>query len=123
MRKLKILGVVLLVAVFIMLILPYLTGGFEWSISDLITLYGLAAVGVLVFLTSNPTPQQNRSMRKVSELGDLKTITSIACYGCEYTEQREFERGDYVGKALGECPKCNGQRYVKSIYAIEEKKK
>jgi predicted nucleic-acid-binding Zn-ribbon protein len=123
LRKLKILGVVLLVAVFIMLILPYLMGGFEWSISDLITLYGLAAVGVLVFLTSNPTPQQNRSMRKVSELGDLKTITSIACYGCEYTEQREFERGDYVGKALGECPKCNGQRYVKSIYAIEEKKK
>jgi hypothetical protein len=123
LRKLKILGVVLLVAVFIMLILPYLTGGFEWSISDLITLYGLAAVGVLVFLTSNPTPQQNKSMRKASELGDLKTITSIACYGCEYTEQREFERGDYVGKTLGECPKCKGQRYVKSIYAIEEKKK
>lgn len=123
MRKLKIFAFVLLVAVFIILILPYLMGGFEWSISDLITLYGLAAVGVLVFLTSNPKPQQNKSMRKISEPGDLKTITSIACYSCEHTEQREFERGDYVGKALGECPKCKGQQYVKSIYAIEEKRK
>jgi hypothetical protein len=123
LRKLRILAFALLAAVFIMLILPYLVGGFEWSIPDLITLYGLAVVGLLVFLTSNPTSQQNKSMRKVSELGDMKTITSIGCYSCEYTEQREFERGDYVGKALDKCPKCKGQRYIKSIYAIEEKRK
>ncbi len=123
MRKLRILAVALLAIVFIVLTLPYLIDGLEWSIPDLITLYGLAALGFLVLLTSNPTTQQNKSMRKVSELGDTKTITSIACYGCQYIEQREFERGDYVGKALGKCTKCNGQQYVKSIYAIEEKRR
>jgi hypothetical protein len=95
----------------------------QWSVPDLITLYGLGAVALLLLVGSGPTQAQGKSVKKGIELGATKTITSIACYSCEFAEEREFEKGDFIGKSLGKCPKCKGQRYIKSIYSIEEKRR
>jgi predicted nucleic-acid-binding Zn-ribbon protein len=62
-------------------------------------------------------------MNKQAKPGETKTITTIACYNCKFVEEREFEKGDFIGKTLGKCPKCRGQRYIKSIYEVEEKRK
>lgn len=49
-------------------------------------------------------------------------ITVIACKSCGQTEERAFEKGDYIFKDMGQCKKCSGSSYIKSIYAITPKK-
>jgi hypothetical protein len=123
LRKTRILAFVLFAVVSVLLILPYLVGISQWETADLITLYGLGAVALILLVGSGPNQQRGKSMNKGTELGEVKTITSIACYSCKFVEEREFEKGDFIGKSLDKCPKCKGQRYIKSIYAIEEKRK
>jgi hypothetical protein len=107
----------------VLLILPYLVLEIQYSISDYITLYGLLAVALLLLFGTGPTQQQGKPVNRETKLGETKTITSIACYNCKFIEEREFEKGDFIGKTLGKCPKCKGQRYIKIIYDIEEKRK
>jgi predicted nucleic-acid-binding Zn-ribbon protein len=123
LRKTRILAFVLFGLVAILLILPYLIAEIQWSAPDLATLYGLATLAIVLLAVSGPTQQQGKPPNKESKTGETKTVTSIACYNCKFSEEREFERGDYIGKTLGKCPKCKGQRYIKSIYEIQEKRK
>ena len=46
-----------------------------------------------------------------------KILTKIACVSGNYSEVREFREGDYVGKEVGKCPKCEGRMLVSMIYA------
>ena len=46
-------------------------------------------------------------------------ITQLRCENCNHTERREFKEGDYVGKEIGECPKCGGKLLVDAIYLEE----
>jgi predicted nucleic-acid-binding Zn-ribbon protein len=123
LKKTRILAFGIFVIVAVLLVLPYLVAAVQYSVSDLITLYGLLAVALVLLAGSGPSQQQGRPVNKGTKLVETKTITSIACYNCKFVEEREFERGDFIGKALGKCPKCKGQRYIKSIYDIEEKRK
>lgn len=123
MRKTRILAFALFAVVSVLLILPYVIEMSQWQTADLITLYGLGAVALILLVESGPNQQRGKPTNKGTELGEVKTITSIACYSCKFSEEREFEKGDFVGKSLGDCPKCRGQRYIKSIYAIEEKRR
>ncbi|MHA1410195.1 MAG: hypothetical protein ACTSQY_07825 [Candidatus Odinarchaeia archaeon] len=52
----------------------------------------------------------------------VNTVTVIKCYSCDYTEIRDFKKGDYIFKELGECPKCSGVKYIKTIYTISPEK-
>nr|MDO8132585.1 hypothetical protein [Candidatus Njordarchaeum guaymaensis] len=56
---------------------------------------------------------------------EVEMVASIACYGrgCEHVYGRLFQRGDYVRKIVGRCPRCGGELYVRAIYAVEEKRK
>ena len=123
MRKTRIFAFVLFGVVAVLLILPYLPAEIQWSEPDWATLYGLGAVAIVILAVSGPTQQQGKPQNKEGKTGESKTVTSIACYNCKFSEEREFERGDYIGKTLGKCPKCKGQRYIKSIYEIQEKRK
>ena len=46
-----------------------------------------------------------------------RTITVIRCTGCDFQERREFRRGDYVGKRVGKCTRCNGDLLIELIYS------
>jgi len=48
----------------------------------------------------------------------FRTVTVAKCSKCDYTEVRDFQRGDYIYKVLGKCKECSGDVYVKTIYAI-----
>jgi hypothetical protein len=55
----------------------------------------------------------------------VNTVSVIKCHKCEYTEIRDFQKGDYIFKELDECKDCNNVKYIKTIYTIvpEEEKK
>lgn len=46
-------------------------------------------------------------------------VTQLKCDSCDHSERREFREGDYVGKEVGECPKCGGKLLVDAIYLEE----
>jgi hypothetical protein len=51
-------------------------------------------------------------------------MTTITCQKCGFKNQRVFERGDYVFKDAGPCPKCNNNLLVSAIYReVKEKPK
>ena len=55
---------------------------------------------------------------------DLKVLTMIRCTKCNYMSVRDFEKGDYILKEAGTCPKCDGTLLIHSIFreTKEEKK-
>ena len=46
-----------------------------------------------------------------------RTITVVRCANCNFQERREFKRGDYVGKKVGKCVKCDGELFIELIYS------
>ncbi|MEM1582145.1 MAG: hypothetical protein QXK89_06515 [Candidatus Bathyarchaeia archaeon] len=64
--------------------------------------------------------------RKPLSLGfeAIKVTTVIKCTKCNYENAREFEKGDYVLKEVGSCPKCNGALLIHSIFReVKEKER
>jgi len=60
-----------------------------------------------------------RSRRVESTPSTYRIIAEIACSTSgDYSTEREFIDGDYVGKEVGTCPKCSGKLVVNRIYAI-----
>ncbi len=47
-----------------------------------------------------------------------KIITKISCMRDDYSEERDFKKGDYVGLVVGKCPKCEGNLLITAIYLI-----
>lgn len=45
-----------------------------------------------------------------------RITTMIRCMNCDYVTAREFERGDYILKEIGACPKCGGNLIIHSIF-------
>ncbi len=79
-----------------------------WWFMSLLALIFLAAASLTPLLTP----------RKKEE--KWKSITRVKCMSCGYTEERDFTKGDYVGKIVGKCPKCGGQLVVDAIFRRKE---
>ena len=49
--------------------------------------------------------------------------TRLECLNCGYRVEREYRRGDYIGKVEGKCPKCGSPLVVTAVYEerVEEK--
>lgn len=76
-----------------------------------------------VFFSTYMVLQTRKRVMKVSlELPPV--MTTIMCQKCGFKNQRVFERGDYVFKDAGPCPKCNNTLLVSAIYReVKEKPK
>ena len=48
--------------------------------------------------------------------------TAIECPKCDYENTREFKRGDFIFKRVEQCPKCNEDTIISSIYRKPEEK-
>ncbi|MEM1645050.1 MAG: hypothetical protein QXL96_04130 [Ignisphaera sp.] len=46
-----------------------------------------------------------------------KYISTIKCITGDHITDREFQEGDFVGKVIGECPKCGNKLIIDAIYA------
>jgi hypothetical protein len=50
--------------------------------------------------------------------------TTVECKKCGFKSIREFQRGDYVFKEIGQCQKCNEKMLITAIYReVKEKGK
>ena len=85
------------------------------EIQSILTILMLALTLTLIYYVMVKT-----SVRKKEEKFVTKTI--VKCFSCDNVEEREFRKGDYIGKIVGECPKCRGTMYIYAIFStkIEE---
>ncbi|MFX1486252.1 MAG: hypothetical protein ACFFBS_04060 [Promethearchaeota archaeon] len=51
-----------------------------------------------------------------------QTLSIIKCRTCDFTEIRDFERGDYIFKEVGDCKECQGKTFIKTIYTVPLRK-
>lgn len=57
-----------------------------------------------------------QSFNKYEELPQ-KYLTVVKCSNGDYIIEKEFQEGDFVGKIVGECPKCGNKLLIDAIYA------
>ena len=65
-----------------------------------------------------------QTRRKPLKLGfeTPKVFTTVQCSGCDFTDVREFQTGDYILKEAESCPKCDSQSFISSIYREAKEK-
>jgi hypothetical protein len=122
LNKSRAVALIIALIVGALLLLPYFLGGFEWTAIETALLYGAGIVVLAVLLFVSPSPPAAKAKGRSGEGWDIKSITLLACHSCDSTGEREFQKGDFVGKVLGKCAKCKGEQYIRAIYAIDEKK-
>jgi hypothetical protein len=121
-RRKTILGISLaisgvLVAIGVYLVYLYLNPSFSDLLNNLFasTLNPRLLFAVLFFIIAiYPALAFSRS----KPVEERKTVTVVSCYGCDYREVREFQKGDYIFKKLGACGACGSERYIRAIYSI-----
>ena len=51
-----------------------------------------------------------------------QSLTILICNLCGLTKVRNYERGDFIFRRLGQCDKCNDVMEIKQIYSVKLKK-
>jgi hypothetical protein len=82
----------------------------------LVGVSGIALSAYMLATMRRKPPKMGFEVQKVS--------ATTQCTKCDFKSSRDFERGDYVLKEVGQCPKCNSPMTISSIYreATEEEK-
>lgn len=87
-----------------------------WGYYLLIGFIGLA-------LSTYMLLQTRRRMQRFT-LETQPINTTIVCSQCGFKNVRNFERGDFILKELGQCTKCEGTTMISAIYReVKEKRK
>ena len=55
-------------------------------------------------------------MRKITPEPIRQTLSILICNLCGLTKVRNYERGDFIFRRLGQCDKCNDVMEIKQIY-------
>ena len=114
--------------IFIVLIISFAALGFAInsfiSKSDLTEATIFLVIGFVGVSFSTYLLFQTRRRVMQVQLELPPVMTTITCQKCDFKNQRVFERGDYVFKEAGPCPKCSSNLLVSAIYReIKEKSK
>jgi len=87
--------------------------------ATLLLVIGFIGLGLSTYMLFQT---RRRVMRLSFEI--LPVMTTITCQKCGFKNVREFERGDYIFKEAGPCPKCDEKLLVSAIYReVPEKPK
>ncbi|MDK6028327.1 hypothetical protein QPL79_02985 [Ignisphaera sp. 4213-co] len=79
--------------------------------------------GLLIYLVTASFDYIKRRRRGIEqEKTNYKLITIATCQQNDYTIEREFKEGDFVGKIDGKCPKCGSALIISKIYAVAQEK-
>jgi hypothetical protein len=95
---------------FLVIGLPYLLAGIESGDFTTLILGFLMFTFFFSFLSA--------ARRGPVQTPIFRTVTVSKCSKCEYTQVRDFQKGDYVYKTLGKCKDCEGEMFIRSIYTI-----
>ncbi len=79
-------------------------------------LWGLACIAFILFLVL-----LRRNYRGVPRIEATEVRRLVACDACNIESEGPFQKGDYVFREVGKCPRCGGQLYVKALYGVDEK--
>jgi hypothetical protein len=124
-KRVRIVSLAELVLAVLLLLFPSVLQGFPFPDVETLLLYFLGFVSFIMLIFPPPPPQQNKSElsdKKEGGRSEIEMVSSIACHGgCPFVQERLLKRGDYIMKSVGSCPRCSGELYVKTIYAVEEK--
>ncbi|MGC8675085.1 MULTISPECIES: hypothetical protein [Fervidicoccus] len=88
------------------------TSIFSPEVQGILTLVLLAATLALFYYA-----MIQMSPKKTQEEVEVKTV--ITCTSTGQTTERAFQKGDYVGKILGECEN-SGQSVITSIFEVKK---
>jgi len=91
----------------------------EFATGSYFALIGIMGLTFLTYLLI----QTRRKTLKLP-IHAQRVATTILCQKCGFKNIRDFQRGDYILREAGECPKCNEKMIINSVYreAKEEKK-
>jgi hypothetical protein len=64
-------------------------------------------------------------MKTTPKKGEEPTVTKtiLKCMGTGKVFERDFEKGDYVGKIVGKCDENGSTKYIHAIYEVKPEKK
>lgn len=96
-----------LIALFLAIV-TYLT---HRTIDIINVILSVSAISLSIYLL-----MQMRRRALFQDSDRLRVITVIKCASCDYSSAREFERGDYILREVGSCPKCSGTLLIHSIF-------
>lgn len=75
---------------------------------------GLALSAYMLLQTRKRALRLNLQPQRIS--------TTMLCQKCGFKNIQDFQRGDYIFKEAGACPKCNEKMVIASIYReVQEK--
>lgn len=114
------ISVFVLAVIFITLILSlaalYLSIDAYWNQNEIAAGYFLLIGFVGLLLSSYMLFQTRRRVSRIASLETPKIMTTVSCMKCDIKNVREFQRGDFVYKEVGSCPKCNDKMIISAIY-------
>ncbi len=91
------------------------------QISNIFNILLLALFVASIALTLLSSSQRKRQQPK-------SIYTKVTCFKCGYSFERMYQKGDYIGKTVGRCPRCDSYLVISAIYEVrpgerEEEKK
>ena len=88
--------------------------------NDVLTLILVAILMSLLIYAITSAYSYIKKRREMRELEDTPTkiVTVVTCQQNDYTIEREFREGDFIGKIEGKCPKCGSPLIITKIYAV-----
>lgn len=120
------ISVFVLAVIFITLILSlaalYLSIDAYWNQNEIAAGYFLLIGFLGLLLSSYMLFQTRRRVTRIASLETPRILTTISCTKCDVKNTREFQRGDFVFKETGPCPKCNEKMIVSAIYREQTEK-
>jgi len=78
----------------------------------------IVLVIMIIYMVMSGIGYMRKKDRATIENTPLKVITTITCINKDYTIEREFREGDFIGKIEGQCPKCGSSMVIDKIYTI-----
>ena len=121
----KRIPILLMILVFIMLVLSVAAvyqaiEAYRNGSLDLASI--ILSISAIVLSSYMIIQMRSKPIKLGFEMYDVST--TIQCDRCNYETTRKFERGDYIFKEVGSCPKCKGNLFISSIYReVKEKKR
>lgn len=75
-------------------------------------------LGMIIYMIQAGLSYMKKKQNVHQEETPYKFTTVIKCTNKDYTIEREFHEGDFVGKVEGSCPKCGSNLLIDHIYAL-----
>lgn len=82
---------------------------FDALIMALVIAFALILLTALLPWLISATSSKSRAVRE-------ELVEVVGCLKCDYESSRKYEKGDYVGRVVGTCPKDGASLVVKAIY-------